>query len=86
MIGDVFRPAQGGDCTLEVSGVPQDDGGDEEVETGGTMLLVLVGPVAYSKSAKRPGRRCGSGLSAPEASIGNPLSQPTDPTSGRVGR
>jgi hypothetical protein len=45
MIGDIFRLAQGGDCTLKVSGVLQDDRGDEQVEARGSVLLVLVGPV-----------------------------------------
>jgi hypothetical protein len=31
---------------LEISRVPQDDCGDEQVEAGGAMLLVLLGPVS----------------------------------------
>ena len=46
MVGDVFGLAQGGDGALEVSGVPEDDRGDEEVEAGGAVLLVLIGAVA----------------------------------------
>ena len=46
MIGDVLGLAQGGDGALEISRVPQDDCGDEQVEAGGAVLLVLVGAVA----------------------------------------
>ena len=46
VIRDVFGLAQGGDGTLEIAGVPQDDGGHDEVEAGGAMLLVFVGPIA----------------------------------------
>ena len=42
MIGDVLRLTQGGDGALEVSRVPKDDRGDEEVEAGGAVLPVLV--------------------------------------------
>ena len=45
VVGDMFRLAQSGDGTFEVSGVPQDDRGDDEVESGSTVLLVLIGPV-----------------------------------------
>ena len=45
VIGDIFRLAQGGDGAFEVSGVPQDDRGDDEVEAGSAVLLVLVGAV-----------------------------------------
>ena len=46
MVGDILDLAQGGDGALEISRVPQDDGGDEQVEAGGAVLLVLVGAVA----------------------------------------
>jgi hypothetical protein len=38
--------AQRGDGTFEISRVPQDDRGDEQVEAGGAVLLVLVGAIA----------------------------------------
>lgn len=45
VIGYVFGLAQGGDGALEISGVPQDDCGDDQIEARGAMLLVLVGPI-----------------------------------------
>ena len=45
-IGDVLRLTQGGDGALEISRVPKDDRGDEEVEAGGAVLLVLVSAIA----------------------------------------
>ena len=46
MIGDVFDLAQGGDGALQISGVPEDDRGDDKIEAGGAVLLVFVGAVA----------------------------------------
>ena len=46
MIRDILGLAQGGDGALEISRVPQDDCGDEQVQAGGAVLLVLVGAVA----------------------------------------
>ena len=46
IIGDVLHLAQSGDHTVQIAGVPQDDGGDEEVEAGSAVLLVFVGAVA----------------------------------------
>ena len=34
-----------GDGVVEVDGVPEDDGGDREVEAGGTVALVFEGAV-----------------------------------------
>ena len=45
-VGNLFHPAQGLDGALQVSRVPEDDGGDEQVQAGSAVLLVLVGPVA----------------------------------------
>ena len=45
-VGDIFGLAEGGNGALQVSGVPQDDCGDDEVEAGRSVLLVLVGAVA----------------------------------------
>lgn len=41
MVGHILGLAEGCDGALQVSRVPQDDGGDEQVEAGGTVLLVL---------------------------------------------
>jgi len=46
MLGDIFRLTQGRDRSFEVSGVPQDDRGDDEVQAGSAVLLVLVSAVA----------------------------------------
>ena len=46
VVGDVLRLAQRGDGSLEVSRVPKDDGGDEEVEAGRAVLLVFIGAIA----------------------------------------
>ena len=46
MIGDILGLAQGGDGALEIPRVPQDDRGDEQIEAGGAVLLVLVGAIA----------------------------------------
>jgi hypothetical protein len=40
VVGDVFGLAQGGDGAVQITGVPQDDRGDEEVQAGGAMLLI----------------------------------------------
>jgi hypothetical protein len=45
MFGDIFRLTQGRDRSFEVSGVPQDDRGDDEVQARSAVLLVLVGAV-----------------------------------------
>jgi hypothetical protein len=45
-IGNVLGLAQGSDRAAQIAGVPQDDGGDEEIEAGSAVLLVLVGAVA----------------------------------------
>ena len=46
-----FGLTQGGDSVRQVPRVPKDDGGDEEVETGSPVLLVLVCAVAYLAQA-----------------------------------
>jgi hypothetical protein len=38
--------SQSGNGAIEVSRVPQDDCGDEEVQAGSAVLLVLIGAVA----------------------------------------
>ena len=46
VVEDVFDRAQGGDGAVQITGIPQDDRGDEEVQAGGAMLLIFVGAVA----------------------------------------
>ena len=46
MVGHIPGPSKGRHGALEESRVPQDNGGDEQVETGRTVLLVLVGAIA----------------------------------------
>ena len=46
LVGNLLGLAQGGNGAVEIAGVPQDDRGDEEVQAGSAMLLVLVGAVA----------------------------------------
>ena len=46
MVGHILGPSKGRHGALEVSRVPQDNGGDEQVETGRTVLLVFVGAIA----------------------------------------
>ena len=46
MIGNLLDLAEGGNSTFKIAGVPEDDRGDEEVQAGRAMLLVLVGAVA----------------------------------------
>jgi len=46
VIGDIFDLAQGGDGAFQIPRVPQNDCGDEKVQTGGSVLLVLVGAIA----------------------------------------
>jgi len=45
-IGNVVGLAQGSDRAVQIAGVPQSDGRDEEVEAGRAVLLVLVSAVA----------------------------------------
>ncbi len=45
VIGHVIGFAHGFDCAGEIAGVPEDDGGDDQVEAEGTVLLVLERPV-----------------------------------------
>ena len=48
VVGNFFGLAQGGDGELQITGIPQDDRGDEEVQAGRAMLLIFVGAVANS--------------------------------------
>ena len=58
VIGDILRLAQGGDRSFEVSGVPQDDRGDDEVEARSAVLLVLVGAITdFAEPMNKDGAR-----------------------------
>ena len=46
MIGNVLRLTEGGDCAPGASRVSEDDGGDEDVEAGRPVQMVLVSAVA----------------------------------------
>ena len=46
MIGNVLDFAQNGDRAVQITGVPQGNGGDEEVQAGGAMLLIFIGAIA----------------------------------------
>jgi len=46
VIGNVLGLAQGGDGAVQIAGIPKSDGGDEDVEPAGPMLLVFEGAVA----------------------------------------
>jgi hypothetical protein len=55
---DLLELAQRDNGALKVSSVPKDDCGDEEVQAGGAMLLVLVGAItdfAKPMDEHRPG-------------------------------
>lgn len=45
MIGDISDLAEGGDSTFGGADVQKDDRGDDEVEHGSTILLVLINSV-----------------------------------------
>jgi hypothetical protein len=46
VIGNFLGLAQGRDGAVEITGVPQGDGREEEVEAGSAVQLVFVGTVA----------------------------------------
>lgn len=46
VLGNVLGFVQGSDRAVQIAGVPQGDGRDEEVGAGSAVLLVLVGAVA----------------------------------------
>ena len=46
LVGNRLDGAQRSDGAVEVAGIPQNDCGDEEVQAGGSVLLILVGAVA----------------------------------------
>ena len=42
LIGNLLDLTEGDNSTFKIAGVPEDDRGDQEVQTGRAMLLVLV--------------------------------------------
>ncbi len=46
VVGNFFGLAQGGDGAVQITGVLQDDRGDEKVQARGAMLLIFMGAVA----------------------------------------
>jgi len=46
VVRHILDLAQGGNRALEIPCVPEDDRGDDEIQAGGAVLLVLVGSVA----------------------------------------
>lgn len=41
----------------QIDGAPESDGGDSEIEAGGTVALVLEGPITDFSEAERPSVR-----------------------------
>jgi hypothetical protein len=59
VVGNIFDLAQGGDGAVQITGIPQDDRGDDEVQAGGAMLLVFVGTVAnFPEPMARRAKTC----------------------------
>ena len=59
LIWNLLGLAHGGDGALKVASVPENNRGDEKVQTRGAMLLVLVGAITdFTKSVDehRPGQ------------------------------
>src|SRR6267143_3732993 len=58
VIRNLFDLAQGGDRAVQITGVPQDDRGDEKIWAVGAMLLIFVGAVAnFPKPMNKDGAR-----------------------------
>jgi hypothetical protein len=58
MIGDILLLAHGCDGAFQIPRVSQDDGGDEKIEAGDTMLPVLIGAVADFSEPMDENRPC----------------------------
>jgi hypothetical protein len=43
VVGDIFGLTRDGNGAFQIPGVPENDRGDEEVQTGGAILLVPTG-------------------------------------------
>ena len=57
LIWNLAGLAHGGDGALKVASVPEDDRGDEKVQTRGAMLLVLVGAITDFAKPMMPAMR-----------------------------
>ena len=69
---NVLRDRKGADCLFEIAGIPQDDGGYEQIEAGGAIGLVLEPPVAQLAELveeERPSERV-AGLTLVEPGLG----------------
>ena len=75
IVADGLAPgAQFGCGAAEIDGVPQDHGGDGEIEAGRPVFLIFEGPVAdFAEAMKehRPGERVAR-LALVEAGVGPP--------------
>ncbi len=77
MVGNVLHRPQGSDGALQISRVPEDDRGHQQVQARGAVLLVLVRPVAdFAKPMEEDGTR--------QAVAGLTLVEPEGPTVGIV--
>jgi hypothetical protein len=53
-------PAQSGDRAFEVDGVPEDDGGGDQIEAAGPVALIFKRPIAdLAEAVKKDGARVG---------------------------
>jgi hypothetical protein len=58
VMGHVLDLAQAGNRAVQITGVPQGDGRDEQVEAGGAMLLVFEGAIAdFAEAMNEDGAR-----------------------------
>jgi hypothetical protein len=58
VVGHTLSLAQGVDRVVQIAGVPQGDGRDEEVEAGSAVLLIFVGTVAnFAEAMNKDGAR-----------------------------
>jgi len=53
---DLTLPAQYLDSSPKIDGVPEDDGGDDEVETAGAVLLAFVDSVTDTAETMKENR------------------------------
>jgi hypothetical protein len=48
---DNLRLSKSFDSTFQIDGIPERDGGCDQIEPAGTMTLVLEGPISYLAQA-----------------------------------
>ena len=73
LIGNGFAArAQLADGAAEIDGVPEDDGGDGEIEAGSAIALIFEGPIAdFAETMEEHGARQGvARLAFVEAGVG----------------